>query len=419
MAIAIKILGGIVISSIIIKSPLWGLYTLIMALPFLPNEATLIVTAIVVFSFIVKTIITKDLDFVADPTWLPLLSFIFVQIVTTIISVSFFLSLQNLIVSLISMALYFVIINTLKTKEDLDKVIKVFIITAFIISLYGISQYFTLGTTSKSWVDIELNPDLKTRVVGTFGNPNVFAEYLEHILPVAIALVFVYRKWLNKFIASIFVVTMFACLLLTSSRGAWLGFAAGILMFTILKLAKYIPLFIAGGILAIPLVPKVVLQRISTIGNVQDTSNQYRTYIWEGAINMIKDFWITGVGYGYWAFRNTFYEYTIKGAKAWHSHNMYLEILAEMGIFGLLTFAWVIFSLFFHSIKFILKSKDKYLSYVSAGLLAGLLSILVHGVAEHILYMPKSVILFWMFAAFISSTNLIETNNAKIKIIEK
>ncbi len=409
MDIALKLIGAAAASTIVIKSPLWGLYTLIIAIPFLPNEAMLILTALVVFSYIIKVFITGDFSFVSDPLIVPLLAFTLVQIITTIISVSPFLSLQNLIVSLVSIALYFVIINTIKTKEQLDRAIKFFIITAFIMSCYGIMQYYTLGTTSKAWVDVELNPDLKTRVIGTFGNPNVFAEYLEHILPAAIALVFIYKKWLNKLITAALAGTMFICLILTSSRGAWLGFAAGMLLFVFLKLLKFIPFFLAGGILSIPLAPKVVLQRISTIGNIKDSSNEYRTYIWEGTIKMIKDFWVTGVGYGYWAFRNTFYEYSIKGTKTWHSHNMYLEIMAEMGIFGLLSFAWVVLSLFIHSIKFIMRSKDKYLSYISTGLLAGFLSIMVHGVAEHILYMPKSVILFWMFAAFITSAGTIGT----------
>ncbi|MDD2482220.1 MAG: O-antigen ligase family protein, partial [Lutispora sp.] len=309
-----------------------------------------------------------------------------------------------------SLALYFVIVNTLKTKSDFDKAMKIFIITAFILSIYGIMQYFTLGTTSKAWVDVNLNPDLETRVVGTFGNPNVFAEYLEHILPVAITLVFVYRKWLNKIIMTLMASVMFICLILTFSRGGYLGFASATMLFVVVNMAKFIPLFIAGGIGAIPLLPNVVLQRISTIGNVQDTSNAYRTYIWEGTINMIKDFWITGVGYGYWAFKNTFLEYGIKGSRAWHSHNMYLEIMAEMGIFGMLTFIWVILSIFITTIKFAKKTKDRYFSYVSIGLLGGFLSVMVHGIAEHILYMPKSVILFWMFAAFISTARNLGVN---------
>ena len=406
--IALKIAGGIAASGIMMKSPLWGLYVLIIAIPFLPNEAMLIFAAIVVFSFIVKTIISESSEgFVSDPLTIPLVIFVIVQVIATITSVSPILSMQNLLVSLVAVALYFVIVNTIKTKEKLDRAIKIFIITAVILSIYGISQYFTLGTTSKAWVDVELNPDLKTRVVGTFGNPNVFAEYLEHILPVAIALVFVYRKWVNKGIMAVLAGIMFVCLILTSSRGAWIGFAAGMLFFIVLKLLKYIPIFVASGALLIPFIPGVVLQRIRTIGNIQDTSNEYRTFIWEGTINMIKDFWATGVGYGYWAFRNTFYEYCIKGAKAWHSHNMYLEIMAEMGVFGILSFLHVILSIFIHSTRFIFKTKDKYLSYLSAGLLAGFLSIMVHGVAEHILYMPKSVIMFWMFAAFISSARLI------------
>lgn len=410
METALKLLGGIGISGLTLNNPLLGFYALIIALPFLPNEATLIFAAVVVFSYVIKIMTNKERGFVKDPIAMPLIAFALVQIITTIISVDPVLSAQNLVVSLVSLALYFVIVNTLKSKEDFDRAIKIFIITAFILSIYGIIQYFTLGTTSKAWVDVNLNPDVKTRVVGTFGNPNVFAEYLEHILPVAITLVFVYRKWMNKIIMTLIVGVMFVCLLMTFSRGAWLGFASAAMLFVILKMAKYIPLFVVGGIGAIPLLPQVIIQRISTIGNVQDTSNAYRTYIWEGTINMIKDFWITGVGYGYWAFKNTFLEYGIKGSKAWHSHNMYLEIMAEMGIFGILTFAWVVLSIFVTTIKFAKKTKDRYFRYVSIGLLCGFLSIMVHGIAEHILYMPKSVILFWMFAAFISAARNLGTN---------
>ncbi|MEA4961870.1 O-antigen ligase family protein [Lutispora sp.] len=410
METALKLLGGIGISGLTLNSPLWGLYALIIALPFLPNEATLIFAAVVVFSFFIKTAVNKEKDFVKDPVAMPLMAFALVQIITTLISVEPVLSAQNLVVSLVSLALYFVTVNTLKTKKDFDKAMKIFIITAFILSIYGIMQYFTLGTTSKAWVDVNLNPDLETRVVGTFGNPNVFAEYLEHILPVAITLVFVYRKWLNKIIMGLIAGVMFVCLVLTFSRGGYLGFVSAAMLFVLLKMAKFIPLFIAGGIAAIPLLPNVVLQRINTIGNVQDTSNAYRTYIWEGTINMIKDFWITGVGYGYWAFKNTFLEYGIKGSRAWHSHNMYLEIMAEMGIFGMLTFIWVVLSIFISTIKFAKKTKDRYFSYVSVGLLGGFLSIMVHGIAEHILYMPKSVILFWMFAAFISAARNLGAN---------
>ncbi|HCJ56885.1 MAG TPA: hypothetical protein DHV55_05665, partial [Clostridiaceae bacterium] len=260
METALKLLGGIGISGLTLNSPLWGLYALIIALPFLPNEATLIFAAVVVFSFFIKTAVNKEKDFVKDPVAMPLMAFALVQIITTLISVEPVLSAQNLVVSLVSLALYFVIVNTLKTKKDFDKAMKIFIITAFILSIYGIMQYFTLGTTSKAWVDVNLNPDLETRVVGTFGNPNVFAEYLEHILPVAITLVFVYRKWLNKIIMGLIAGVMFVCLVLTFSRGGYLGFVSAAMLFVLLKMAKFIPLFIAGGIAAIPLLPNVVLQ---------------------------------------------------------------------------------------------------------------------------------------------------------------
>lgn len=42
METALKLLGGIGISGLTLNNPLLGFYALIIALPFLPNEATLI-----------------------------------------------------------------------------------------------------------------------------------------------------------------------------------------------------------------------------------------------------------------------------------------------------------------------------------------------------------------------------------------
>lgn len=395
-----------------IMSPQLGLYILIGFLPFVTNEIFLGLCIISIFMFVVNRAISEKTPIVFTETDLPILFFALIQIISTITSVTPVLSFQNLIVSLIGILIYFVITNTVKDLKSIDKILKLFLIIAFLLSCYGIIQYFTLGTTSKAWVDIKMNPDLKTRVVGTFDNPNIFAEYIEHILIPALALAFVCRKSMNKIITFFMTFVVFICLILTFSRAAWLGTIAGLGILILFKYAKLIPIFIGGAICSIPFLPSVIVQRIMSI-NLQDSSNAYRMNIWEGTINMIRDFWITGIGYGYWAFKNTFIEYSIKGTRAWHSHNLYLELLAEMGIFGLIVFAWIIILTLKKSMELSKKIDNEYLGYISIGLACALISLLIHGFAEHILYMPKSVILFWILLGFIMSTvNISKTEKA-------
>ena len=52
--------------------------------------------------------------------------------------------------------------------------------------------------------------------------------------------------------------------------------------------------------------PKTITDRIMSIGNMGDSSTSYRVYIWYGTINMLKDFWITGIGIGESAFRGVY-----------------------------------------------------------------------------------------------------------------
>lgn len=415
--LSIKIIGAIITFLFTMSNPLTGIYILIVAIPFLQsNELILLFTMLISFSFIFNAIRHKNLTYTKTPITFPILLYLIVQIICTITSVTPMLSFQNLLVSLFSIVIFFIIINTVTTKSKLDKCLKMFIFIAFVASCYGILQYFTVGVTDLTWVDLETNPDLKTRVGGPFNNPNIFAEYLEYILPTAIVLIFVYKNKINKVLLAIMSFTMLICLVLTFSRGGWIGFAAAIFFFALVKFTKYIPILIAGGIACIPFLPNVILTRLQSIVNLQDSSNSYRINVWQGTIEMIKDFFFTGVGYGYWAYKEAYIHYSVNATKVWHSHNVYLQILAETGIFGFISFALVIISLFVLIISYNKKSNNLYLSYVSLALLCGIISLLVHGFAEHILYMTKSIIQFWIIVGFaIAAINIKDEKQSTIK----
>lgn len=385
---------------VILADPLWGICATAIALPFVSNEILIVLMTLVIASYIFRVVRKKELDFAHTPLNLPIIIFIVVEILTTIFSVDPMLSARNLLVEILSFGFFFVMINTLNTRTKLNAALKVFLIVTVAMSMLGIVQYFTIGPMNKLWADKKLHPDLAARTVGTFGNPNIFAEYIEHMLPVGLALVFGFRKFKNKLAAAAMFIIMSVCLVLTFSRASWLGFAAAIGLFFVVKLARFIPVLFAAGVAAIPFLPNVVLQRIHSIGSLKDSSNAYRMMVWQGTVKMIKDFWITGVGFGYWAFKNSYLSYSIKGTRVWHAHNLFLEISAEMGIFGILVFLWIMLLMFKTSYCFIQSSKDKYLGYLSLGLSCAVISLLVHGVGEHILYMPKSVLMFWMVVAF-------------------
>ncbi len=252
------------------------------------------------------------------------------------------------------------------------------------------------------WVDSVNNPDIKTRVYSVFGNPNILAEYLIMIIPISAAL-FWYSKKIHK--KAIFLITsliLTIALVLTLSRGGWVGFAFGIFIFIILIEKKLLLALIPIALLGIYFLPQSIINRILTIGNLGDSSNAYRIRLWKITLEIIRDNWLVGVGFGYIPFKTTFETY-IRTMPAYHSHNTYLQTMGEMGgILGLIVFVMFIFVLYKYAIKRLMKDEDRYIRTMAGGVLAGLSALLAHGGAvESVLYLPKIIITFWTLVALI------------------
>lgn len=112
-----------------------------------------------------------------------------------------------------------------------------------------------------------------------------------------------------------------------------IAIAAGIfLVIGIVTFSEYIP----GA--------NVLMERFTE--TAEDTSLNGRSYLWERAWQMFENKPFTGYGYGSY---NTFASYygvrtSATGEWAFHAHNIYLQLLAEMGIlgFGLIVFCFLL-----------------------------------------------------------------------------
>ena len=131
---------------------------------------------------------------------------------------------------------------------------------------------------------------------------------------------------------------MCVCMLLTYSRGCYLGLLLSVLVFLVLLDWRF--LIPAAVLLALsPLyVPDSIWQRLLSIGNMGDTSTSYRASIWIGTLRMLKDFWLCGVGPGENPFNSVYPVYALSAVDAPHSHNLYLQLICDTGITGLIVF---------------------------------------------------------------------------------
>ncbi|MBE9013263.1 putative bicarbonate transporter, IctB family, partial [Pseudanabaenaceae cyanobacterium LEGE 13415] len=122
-----------------------------------------------------------------------------------------------------------------------------FLLTALAVSTYGIHQAIFGADALATWVDPESPTAQSTRVYSYLGNPNLLAGYLMPAVWLSFSAIFVWKRWMPKILAIVMFGMNTACLLLTQSRGAWIGLAiAGLVLMVLLRYwwSAYLPKFL-------------------------------------------------------------------------------------------------------------------------------------------------------------------------------
>lgn len=387
-----------------------GLMAAVFSLPYLPDMLGLLFMIFLLGAFVFNEIIRKRENISTNPIDIGVFLYILVIIFSTITSIYPTGSLRDLALHLAGFSFLFVMVNTIKTKEDFNKLAVIIIASATLVALYGLYQYVVGVELDAAWVDVENNPNMRTRIYSVFYNPNILAEYLIMLIPISVSLFWFNKKIGKKVLFLGTTLVMALALVLTMSRGGWLGFAFSAFVFILLiqrkLLLSVIPIVVAG----IYLLPQSILNRLLSIGNMADSSNAYRIKMWEVAGQIIKDNWKAGVGFGHLPFKQTFETY-IRTMPTYHAHNTFIEVAAELGIPGLIVFLFFLFVIFKYGILKIYRSEDKYIKIMGAGVISGLAGLLLHGMVENVLYIPRIIITFWMMIAFILTLVRIEDNS--------
>ena len=311
-------------------------------------------------------------------------------------------SLRIFTLNLIPLLVVFVIVNGLKTLRDLERFMWLTVTGVTVASLYGFAQYAMGIEVDQRLVDTVVSGSIR-RLFSTMGNPNNFGEYLVLTLPLYAALFLNGKTIRMKLLVAGLALLPLGNLFLTSSRSSWLGlvFAGGIFLFMTYR--KLLPLLLLGGLLAIPVLPDSIRQRIGTIG--RDSSSQYRVIIWKGAFRMLGDYWLTGTGQGPAPFMALFPRYsTLRDVV--HSHMLPLQIWLETGLAGILSFLWMMGRLFKKvaggaAVTENRSESDNAIRRIRAAAFAGMAGLLFIGIFEYVWFYPRILSMFWILAGLL------------------
>ena len=281
--------------------------------------------------------------------------------------------------------------------EKTLRVFVTFMVSAlFIMCLYAVYQNFVGVPTDILLTDVNTNSGMPGRVYSTFDNPNNFAEAIVLIVPFVYAMIIASEHKLAKLsFVAVFAVCM-AALAMSYSRSCYVAFAISTIVFALLyDWRLLLPLGIIA-LVCIPFLPHSVMSRILTIGSMEDTSNSYRIYLWEGVIKLVRHSGLTGIGIGPEAFAKAYPPFaSIWASKAPHSHMLYLELLVELGVVGAASFlAFMFFALKKGLAAYNRTGKTCRCIIIAA--ISAFAGISFTSCAEYIWFYPRVMFVFWI-----------------------
>ncbi len=383
---------------------------------------------------------------------LPAIIFISVLGLATIFSQSFYYSFWGYYARkmgyLMWLHLFFfflILFFNLKNLKQIFRIFYVIIGTAAIAVFYGFLQ--TLGLDFFRWSE---SPSISHRVFSTFGQPNFFASWLLLILPIIFWIILrhenhrhltvpifstssfsVFKKYfLRPIFTSLFFLTLII-LIVTQSRSGWLSFILASFFFIIVfswfknrkKLSAILFLFLIFSIIFLTILnlnplsvgenENPLMVRLKTLSNLS-AAGQLRFFWWKNSVDLIKQKpWL---GYGPETFGLNSPKYYQPECAALEginqipdrAHNDFLDMLLISGIFGLLSYLFLIGSVFWLGLKYVFKkfqSPDYPITQSSSAqlavlfLLTGLLGYLISlQLSFHVI---STAVYFWGYLAII------------------
>jgi putative inorganic carbon (HCO3(-)) transporter len=308
------------------------------------------------------------------------------------------------------------IVGTVRSTKQLVRIIDFSLAGTGIASLYAIVQRLQGIEVNKSYVDLSVNANMPGRVYSFFFNPNSFAMLLVMMLPVSAVLIFYSKGYKRLFYLLVFAAATIA-LLMTYTRAAWGGFVLSILVMALIIRPILVPLFVLAGIFALPLMPASIYNRVMTIFSSKDTSITSRKPIYDAAWRLILKNPVIGAGLGYEVVKTKVMDIGLyKGVAPFvHAHSIYLQIAAELGVFGLLAFLGTIFSGVKNGLKAIFGKKgSKLLQGIIAAQISAFAGIMLCSWVDYPWSFPRVMLMFWFsFAILVSAVKLANQEEAE------
>jgi O-antigen ligase len=287
---------------------------------------------------------------------------------------------------------------------------------------YGLGRQLGLGVLGEASTDdvlalseaTLLTRDLVYRPSGLLGHANLLAGYLALYMPVSVALLLSTVSARLKLLLGLSLMVGLPALVLTLSRAGWIEYSVAFLLVLWLgarhpvSRARFMPartVIVAGSVAMVLLLTPPIAQRLSTS---DPTAVTFRLEWLQTAAAMVIDNPVFGVGLNAYVYRQVPYgpdktpqAMTERYGELWPAvHNSWMLAWTEQGTLGFALWVAVHVSVIRAGVRN-LRIRDPMLHAMSAGLLAGVIAIMIDGLASFFVRTEAPARLFWIAVALI------------------
>ena len=424
LPIAFALIAALIGGLLMLQSTQLDLYALIGVVTLLPfaaiplgigfNPTLLDLTLLALFGVWLTRLSTRSQEkLVASPLALLILAFITLAFFSFVAGLAHAglskETLRHFVEVILSVSFFFVVVNVVQDRRQLEGAVKVLILAGFAAALIGVILYVLPQSLTVRLLSalrffnypagpavlrfVEDNPELPRRATSTSIDPNVLGGLLILVTSLTAPQLLSERPLFRRGWVAPMLVVMAICMILTFSRAAFAGLGVALTFIGLLRYRRMVLLLLIALllILVLPQTQWYVQHFIEGL-RVEDLATKMRIGEYQDALTLIARYPWFGVGFSAPPDIDLYIGVS----------SVYFLMAEYMGLVGLGVFLATMAYFFLQAGLAWRRMRDERLASILLGLMAGLAGAMVGGLLDHYFFnldFPHSVALFWLYVA--------------------
>ncbi|MHB9033119.1 MAG: O-antigen ligase family protein [Anaerolineae bacterium] len=412
---------ALTIGYLMLRSTMLGLVAMIAIICLLPFAALPfdigfsptfldLVLVVVFFVWISRVATHREDNFMTDPPTLPLLLFTGLAVASFVLGINNASLNANLlrhfIEIILSLLVFLLVINVIRSAQQLRIIIIVLMAAGTLAALIGIVLYFLPDYVAVRLLSmlrivrypagsgvlryVEDNPQLALRAISTSVDPNVLGGMLIFTTTLAASQALADKPIIPRLAAYAMAGILVLCMVLTYSRGSFVGLAAALFCLGIRYPRKAVWFLLAGvAFIFLPPAQNYINHFVEGLQQ-RDLATQMRLGEYKDAFRLIQRYPWFGVGFGGTPDSDLYLGVS----------SVYLLIGSEMGIVGLLSFLIILITYLVRFVTLPFRAiRGTALESLALGTTFAVVGAMVGGVFDHYLFnlvFPHAAALLWL-----------------------